>query len=312
MDGKGVPQAGGKLHNNAIVDRRRGRDIEPGPGLLVDAQEGDQHDAQAQMTGPTTGTSSDEAVLMQTGGRRLTNSERSARPRRPQEWLELMTRIKRLMPDQGNKVLSLLKVWITSRINRVGHMFVALRDTIHACMDTLVPDSVDCKAIELANAAIQNLEAFLDRNHRSDMLPTQPQLVQEALRQAVRIDELDLSLYPVEESKRTATELEEVHLMFRANNLIRERMWQIRVLLRAVRQQMGLAARHLRRLGICLHGIQMIGCEKHQSHADMEEDADWIAELLDLIHMMAGTETAGICTEGPWGKEILPLRRWLG
>ena len=112
------------------------------------------------------------------------------------------------------------------------------------------------------------------------MNPVQPHLIQEALRQAVRLDELDLSLYPIEDSERTATELEEVHLMFRANNMIREHLasdstargWQVRLLLRAVRNQMGSAARHLLRLGICLHGIQMIGCGDQEVPEEATED----------------------------------------
>ena len=44
---------------------------------------------------------------------------------------------------------------------------------------------------------------------------------------------------------------------------------------------------------------------------DATEDAEWLMEILDGLHMMASTETAGISVEGPWDREVLLLRRWL-
>ena len=259
--------------------------------------------------------------MMQTSGRRLTGPERALRPRRPQEWVELVHRPRSMLPSLANRVLIIARSWITSKINRVGHTFVSLglmlRDTLHTTEDANVPAAVDHRARELASAAIDGLNQWLDRHLRMDLRPMNQYLVQEAIRQAVKMDEVDLSLFPTTDEERASIDLEEVHPMYRTNNLIRDRLNsdarmrenQLGLLHDALKQQIGTSARHLRRLGVCLHGVQMIGIRKRR---DLEEGFEaWLAELMDEIHMVAATEVTGVSIEGTWDRELLGLRRWL-
>ena len=259
--------------------------------------------------------------LMQTSGRRLTGPERALRPRRPQEWADIVQRLRSLLPAVASRVLTIARSWITSRINTVGHVFVSLglmlRDTLNTNEDVDVPAAVDVRAREVAGAAVESLNQWMDRHLRMDLRPTHQYLVQEAIRQAVKMDEVDLSLFPTSDEDRASIDLEEVHLMYRTNNLIRDRLDpdtrtrenQIGMLHDALKQQIGTSARHLRRLGICLHGVQMIGIRKRK---DVEEGLDaWLAELMDEIHMIAATEVTGVSIEDTWDRELLGLRRWL-
>ena len=230
--------------------------------------------------------------IMQTSGRRLTGPERALRPRRPQEWVELVHRLRSMLPALANRVLIIARSWITSRTNRVGHTFVSLglmlRDTLHTTKDANVPATLDHRARELASAAIDGLNQWLDRHLRMDLRPMNQYLVQEAIRQAVKMNEVYLSLFPTTDEERVSIDLEEVHLMYRTNNLIRDRlnsdsrMRENQLGLHdALKQQIGTSARHLRRLGICLHGVQIIGIRKRR---DLEEGFEaWLAELMDEI-----------------------------
>ena len=70
---------------------------------------------------------------------------------------------------------------------------------------------------------------------------------------AVRVDEMDLERLPVEDQEQQRREHEEVHLMFRANQLVRqhlpregsERARRIQVIMESLRNQIGSEDRHV-------------------------------------------------------------------
>ena len=96
------------------------------------------------------------------------------------------------------------------------------------------------------------ITAYLDRNYRMDHRVTQQALLQEALRLAVSVDEMDVDLlhggYAREEG-----DLESVHLMFRVNNAVREtlprereeRSRRMALIMRALCNQIGSEAETL-------------------------------------------------------------------
>ena len=250
----------------------------------------DQHPHTADSSFPP----SDESGLMQVDGRRLTMSERMVRPRRPQEWLELMSRLRSMLPMIQRRTFGFLRSWITARLNRVGYMFISLglmlRDTLHADEVEPLPTTMDAQAKGLAQVATEALGHYLDRTLRSELHPMQSFVIQEGLKLAVRMDELDVNLFPMEDGMRAQLDMEEIHLMYRVNNLIREHLKSdeasrdIRVCLikNELRNMMGSEARHLRRIGTCLHGVQMLGhgpCPDATTYS--EDNAEWLSHLMD-------------------------------
>ena len=101
--------------------------------------------------------------------------------------------------------------------------------------------------------------------------------------------------------------------MFRVGNLVRSRLnvepqaraGRIRRLIQEVRSLMGSEARHLRRLGICLHGLQMVGSRGVPAGGDAEP---WLMELLDEIHLLAGTAQEPCEMEHGWEQEVKQRR----
>ena len=81
------------------------------------------------------------------------------------------------------------------------------------------------------------------------------------------MDGTDIDLMPVTDDYQARLDNEEVHLMYHANNQVRrwlqaqpsERTRRLTLLTRAVQEQLGSEARHLRRMGVVLQGLQMIG-----------------------------------------------------
>ena len=263
----------------------------------------------------------DGSSLMQTGGGRLRMSERLVRPRRPQEWLLFLQQVRSQPTEMLERVKTVIRNWLSNKINQVGHVFLALslmlRDTLFADMtQALEPAAEDAAQRHLTNIQEQLLE-YLERNHRWSHQVHQQFIIQECLRQAVRLDELDVTLFQMEEDERNRVAMEEVGLMFRTNSLVRDslpaepsqRSACIRLIIGAVRDVMGTEARHLRRLGVCLHGLQMIG--EQGSIEALQGDVDsWLPGLVDDIHLLAGADN----TTGPttsWSEEVVALRRWL-
>ena len=144
----------------------------------------------------------------------------------------------------------------------------------------------------------------------------QQTLLQEALRLAVSVDEMDVDLLQGG-GTRDEGDLESVHLMFRINNVVRdtlprdpaERTRRMSLIMRALCNQIGSEARHLRRLCIALQGLQMMGEERCTGRERSEDDA-WLAPLLDEMHLMAASEVTGISVEREWTWELMTLRRW--
>ena len=263
----------------------------------------------------------DHAWLMQLGGRRQTAVDRALRPRRPREWMEAMRSLEGLPCDVAARVRSLLRAWLNARLNRVASVNVVLammlRDVAQGgLLGDLAPD-LERTAQNNFVTIRRDIEAYLDRNHQHDHFPHQAGLVQEALRQAVHINETDFESMPAEVDL-VARDMEEIHLMFHANGVVRrlllnnpgQRRQRLRMLMQALRQQLGGEARHLRRMSICLHGLQMIG-DGQEVAAEPAMAEDWVQETLDELVLLAGSETPGISTEQSWTEEFLRLRRWM-
>ena len=269
-------------------------------------------------------TPEDATCLMQSGGRRLPMSARLVRPARPREWQQVLAELSRLPPMVADRAKAIVRAWITARINRVASVCVSLgqmlRDVLHYSSLDVLPPALEQQASQSASESRLRLQEWFDRCCGMDLFATQPFLIQEAIRLALQVDEMNLTLLPFTDSEAEQNELEEVHLMFRINNVVREalegppqeRARRLQVLLQALRHSMGSEARHLRRIGVSLHGLQMIGiiCDNVYT-VGHEQDDTWLPQLLDEIHMMAGSETAGVSSEGPWSTEVIRLRRWL-
>ena len=266
--------------------------------------------------------SDDVTGLMQTGGRRLSAADRAVRPRRPNEWMEARTIIDRLPRTVAERVRTILRNFLTGRVNRVGFIYVEmgmmLRDVLYdTSVDTLSRSQEDTAQ----NAAMQIqrvVESYVDRNFRMELRVMQHFLLQESLRMALAVDEMNTTRLPEHGLQDGQDELEAVHLMFRVNNAVRanlpdtreERSRRVGLTMRALANQIGSEARHLRRLCISLQGLQMLG-EDHCRARERCNDDEWLAPLLDELHMLAGAETTGIAVEQEWTREILALRRWL-
>ena len=243
------------------------------------------------------------------------------RPRRPQEWMQLTNQLAGLPPIVAERVKSVLRNWLTNKINQVGQVFFALglmlRDTLCANQAQALDQPEEQQAQRLISHAQEQLLDYLERNHRWGHHVHLQLVVQECLRQAVRLDELDVAQFQQEDDERNRAELEDVGLMFRTNQLVRSslptdplaRSCHIRLLIEAVRELMGTEARHLRRLGVCLHGLQMLGQQGPITDQVGQVD-EWLPELVDSIHLLAGADdtTEGSCT---WDESIVSLRRWL-
>ena len=158
---------------------------------------------------------------------------------------------------------------------------------------------------------LRELRDLLQRRHEQRLGARQPVLVHEALMLALRMDETDLDLMPVTSAEHSRTDHEETHLMFMANQgPPRVRAQRLRRLLRAVQAQVGSESRHLRRMGVILHGLQMVG-EVGNAHAEVTTEEPWLTEAVDELVMLAGSEMAGISDESRWDSEVLALRRCL-
>ena len=217
----------------------------------------------ANATFPT--EESETVELMQTTGGRLSVAERMARPHRPREWLDEMgAGLDDVPAEVADRVRSLLRSWLTGRINRIANVYVImgmmLRDVLNSCTLHDVPHHSEAEAQRRATDIQQKLEEWLDRNHRMEHFPRQPALLHQALLLAVQMDELDFDQIREPDQDTQWRETEEMHLMFRINNLVqarlppegRERSRRIGLLEQALRNQVGSESRHLRRLGIAL------------------------------------------------------------
>ena len=264
--------------------------------------------------------SDDHVSLMQQGGRRLTVVERLIRPSRPMEWMDIMARLSHGSRAAADRVKSALRMWLSRRVNRIGHLFftlgLMLRDTLHATDGGPSLDAEDAWVREVTEPAVAELAVWFERRCLHGHEVNLPFLVQECLRQAVRIDELDTSLFDPSEELRLQRDIEEVSLMFRVGNMVRQglgsnpevRAGRVRRLIQEVRALMGSEARHLRRLGICLHGLQMVG--SRGVPAGGAEDS-WLPQMLDDIHLLAAAAQEPCEMEVGWEQEVLELRRWL-
>ena len=90
----------------------------------------------------------------------------------------------------------------------------------------------------------------------------------------------------------------------------RERMRRIRLLSEALQNQVRSECRHLRRLGISLHGMQMLGASDSEVRS-REDDEEWLPLILDELLLLGGQEDSGVSDERSWTRELLALRRWL-
>ena len=100
-------------------------------------------------------------------------------------------------------------------------MGMMIRDVADACSLTDGSQVPDVEAQRLAGEIQQRIEAWLERNHRSELSARQPALLQQAIFLAVQIDELDLDQIPVLDDELRRMEHEEVQVMFNINNLVR-------------------------------------------------------------------------------------------
>ena len=223
-------------------------------------------------------------------------------------------------PQGAQRVRSLMRSWLTARLKRIACttvvMGLMIRDVLHECTTIDLEQPAERHAQRRAAAIQQSLEQFLERVHRHDHYSSQSMLLHQALLQAVQIDEMDYDQVPMEDAEPQRRELEEV--VFRTNNAVRsflqvdtaERGRRVRLITEALQSQLGLESRHLRRLGIGVHGLQMMG----DSPGDLErrdDDEKWLPVLVDELMMLAAQEDQGISDERPWSQEPIALRRWL-
>ena len=258
-------------------------------------------------------TDVETSCLMQVTGSRMSHSVRAAQPHRPREWLRALgPRLEGLAPATASRVRALLRQWLTMRINRIAGSTVVvgimIRDVLHEC--TLLPpvESVEVEAQRIAEEIQQDIEAYLGRVHRSEQFATQPWLLHQALVMAVRVDEMDLDRLPMVDQDQQQREHEEVHLMFRANQLVRqhlpregsERARRIQVIMESVRSQIGAEARHLRRLAVGLPGLQMLG-GADGTFESRDQDSEWLPGIVDELLLLAGQEdlTSPTSRNGP-------------
>ena len=123
---------------------------------------------------------------------------------------------------------------------------------------------------------------------------------------------------PVTDDFQARLDSEEVHLMYHANNQVRrwlqaqpsDRTRRLTLLTRAVQEQFGSEARHVRRMVVVLQGLQMIGGGDNNTGVMTNGTESWLAEAVDEL-MLASRETVEIDVEGTWEQELLTLRRWL-
>ena len=236
------------------------------------------------------------------------------------EWMDIMSRLSRGSMAVADRVKSAMRTWLSRRINRIGHLFCTLglmmRDTLHATDGGPSLDEQDAWVREATETALAELAPWFERRCLQGHEVNLPFLVQECLRQAVKIDEMDTSLFDPSEDLRLRCDTEEVSLMFRVGNMVRDRLGgnpdvragRVRRLIQQVRALMGSEARHLRRLGICLHGLQMVGSRSVPTRGAAES---WLPEMLDDIHLLAAAAQEPCEMEMGWEQEVLELRRWL-
>ena len=198
-------------------------------------------------------------------------------------------------------------------------MGMMLRDVLHSCTLQGDPHPQEREAQRLAQKIQESIEAWLDRNHRMDLFPRQHALLHQAITMAVEMDSMDFDQIPTSEISRQARDHEETHLMVRVNNMVRtyltgrsegERMRRLRLIEEAVRNQLGSESRHLRRLGVALHGLQMVGGTAEEAE-QRETDHEWLPQVVDEFMLMANQEDPHISDEGVWTQEVNALRRWL-
>ena len=143
--------------------------------------------------------SADHVQLMQEGGRRLTVVERLIRPSRPHEWREVVARLTQGSRVAADRVRVALRAWLSRRVHRVGHLFytlgLMLRDTLHATDEGSLSDDQTSWVRDVQESALADLESWYERRCLQGHEVTLPFLVQECLRQAVRLDEMDTSLF---------------------------------------------------------------------------------------------------------------------
>ena len=84
-----------------------------------------------------------------------------------------------------------------------------------------------------------------------------------------------------------------------------ERARRSQVITESLRSQIGSEARHLRRLAIGLHGMQMLGGAQWSTRS-RDEDEEWLRGVMDELLLLAGQ-----ANKNGLKKEVMALRRWL-
>ena len=223
----------------------------------------------------------EDSMLMQVGGHKLTTGERLARPHRPVEWTEALRKLTQLPPHIATRSRAILRKWLSEKAQQTGYTLAAvgmmLRDVLMDCTLRPLEAAAEKKAAEAAAEIPPALQHYLNIRHTQGGGARQSALVHEALLLAIRMDETDIDLMPVTDDYQARLDNEEVHLMYHANNQVRrwlqaqpsERTRRLTLLTRAVQEQLGSEARHLRRMGVVLQGLQMIGTGHDQWHRDV-------------------------------------------
>ena len=183
-----------------------------------------------------------------------------------------------------------------------------LRDVVPDCMARSLAPELEARAWLMAERVQKTLQESLDRRHSTVMWAGQPVLVHEAVLLAIQMNETDLDLTPITDQAQEMLDSAEVNLMYNANNIVRrlavggpgQRARKVRLLLKAVQSQLGLEARHLRRMGVILQGLQMIGMPPvPEEETDGEEE--WLMSTVDELVLLAASEHEGISHEEQWG-----------
>ena len=211
-------------------------------------------------------------------------------------WTAALQRLRTLEPATSTRARSILRRWLTERTDRHGQTFVQLglmlRDVATDCvLAPLAPDQEQL-AVQEAERVLQDVCDLLQRRHDAALGARQPALVHEALLLAIRMDEMDVDLMPLPTPDQVRVE-NEVQLMIYANQIARHaiqgppgvRSRRLRRLLRALEAHIGSESRHLRRMGVILHGLQMVGATGNEG-AEVVVEEPWIANAVDELVLL--------------------------
>ena len=268
----------------------------------------------------------DDACLMQ-----FANSHpatRAVRPSRPGPWEEMLRQLRSEPRSVRRAVLGHLETWLEQQVLRLAHPAVEvsmmLRDSrTGGCEVEQSPDE-RVRARELSISFQHRLRTHLEESLRHRTGARLQEMLDHVMDLAEHYDNLNVDGMLAGDLERDRQDFEEVQLQYLTNQQVRTglqsrahlRRTRLKLLIRAMRNQLGAEARHLRRMCIALQGLLLIG-ETGTAEAaegpDYEDENDrWVAEMVDSLVLLAAQDHGSSSTEVAWHTEIMRLRRWLG